>query len=117
VRLESTSEFIEKGMPGKIFLIASSGMIKDNVLDTDIRNPNAMFILNAIDYLNGRKKIASMRSKEQRFNPLNDTGSGVRAFIKTFTIAGLPLLVICFGLFVWLNRHTRKKRIKMMFLK
>lgn len=115
--IESTSEFIEKGMPGKIFLIASSGMIKDNVLDTDFRNPNAMFILNTIDYLNGREKIATMRSKEQRFNPLNDTGSGVRTFIKTFTIAGLPVLIICFGLLVWLSRHTRKKRIKMMFLK
>jgi len=115
--IKSTTEVIEKGMPGKIFLIASSGMIKDNVLDTDIRNPNTIFILNTIDYLNGREKIAAMRSKEQRFNPLNDTGPGVRAFIKTFTIAGLPVLVICFGLFVWLNRHTRKKRIKMMFLK
>ena len=115
--IESTSEFIEKGMPGKIFLVASSEMIKDNVLDTDFKNPNAMFILNAIDYLNGREKIATMRSKEQRFNPLNETGSGVRAFIKTFAIAGLPVLVICFGLLVWFNRHTRKKRIKMMFLK
>jgi len=58
-----------------------------------------------------------MRSKEQRFNPLMETKGGSRAFVKAFNIAGLPLLVILFGLGVWLHRHARKKRIQMMFEK
>jgi hypothetical protein len=56
-----------------------------------------------------------MRSKEQRFNPLDDTGAGIKTFVKSFNIAGLPVLVVVFGLLVWFGRHSRKKRIQLMF--
>jgi ABC-2 type transport system permease protein len=65
-------------------------MIKDNLMDEGGRAPNAMFVLNLLDYLNGREEIALMRSKEQRFNPLMETGGGTRTFVKAFNIAGLP---------------------------
>ena len=84
-------------------------------VDEEGRGPNAMFILNVVDYLNGREDIALMRSKEQRFNPLNETKGGTRTVLKTFSIAGLPLLVILFGLGVWFRRHSRKRRIQRMF--
>jgi ABC-2 type transport system permease protein len=58
-----------------------------------------------------------MRSKEQRFNPLEDTQGGTKTFLKSFNIAGLPVLVVLFGLLVWFRRHTRKKQIQMMFQK
>lgn len=106
-----------KGRPGKIFLIASSEMLKDNMLDKEGRTPNAMFVLNTLDYLNDREGIALMRSKEQRFNPLTETGGGTRTFVKAFNIGGLPFLVILFGLGVWLRRHSRKRHIAMMFRK
>jgi ABC-type uncharacterized transport system involved in gliding motility auxiliary subunit len=109
--------FLAKGQPGKIFLLASSEMIKDNVMDQEGRNPNDMFIMNIIDYLNGREDIAVMRSKAQRFNPLNETQAATKTFVKTFNVAGLPVLVILFGLGVWLRRHSRKKRIQAMFQK
>ena len=116
-RIERKGEILPKGKPGKIFLIASSEMIRDNLMDEEGRTPNAMFIVNVLDYLNGREEIAVMRSKEQRLNPLMETKGGSRAFVKAFNIAGLPLLVILFGLGVWLHRHARKKRIQMMFEK
>jgi hypothetical protein len=56
-----------------------------------------------------------MRSKEQRFNPLEDTGAGTKTFVKTFNIVALPILVNLFGLLVWFRRHSRKKHIQMMF--
>jgi hypothetical protein len=87
------------------------------MLDQDGRTPNAMFVLNTLDYLNDREEIALMRSKEQRFNPLRETGGGTRTFVKAFNIAGLPALVILFGLGVWFRRHSRKRRIQMMFEK
>lgn len=114
-KIERKGEILAKGRPGKIFVIATSEMLKDNMLDEEGRTPNAMFIMNVLDYLNGREDIALMRSKEQRFNPLRETSGGVRTFVKAFTIAGVPLLVILFGLCVWVRRHSRKKRIQMMF--
>jgi ABC-type uncharacterized transport system involved in gliding motility auxiliary subunit len=114
-KIERKGEFLSKGRPGKIFVIASSDMVKDNLIDEDGRNPNAVFVLNVVDYLNGREDIALMRSKEQRFNPLMETKGGTRTFLKAFSIAGLPILVILFGLGVWFRRHSRKKSIQMMF--
>jgi ABC-2 type transport system permease protein len=114
-KIERRGEVIPKGKPGKIFVIATSEILKDHMLDEEGRTPNAMFIMNLLDYLNGREDIALMRSKEQRFNPLRETKGETRTFVKAFSIAGLPLLVILFGLGVWFRRHSRKKNLQMMF--
>ena len=86
-------------------------------MDGGGRGPNATFILNTVDYLNGREDIAVMRAKVQQFNPLADTQGGTKAFVKALNIAGLPVAVIIFGLGVWFRRHSRKKHIQMMFHK
>jgi ABC-type uncharacterized transport system involved in gliding motility auxiliary subunit len=57
-----------------------------------------------------------MRSKQQSLNPLHKLGAQVKTFVKTANIAGLPVLVVIFGLLVWLWRQRRKKRIQMMFM-
>ena len=116
-KIESRNKTISMGKPAKIFLMKSSEMLKDNVLDADGNSPNDMFILNTIDALNHRVDIAAMRSKVLSFNPLNDTGSLTKTFVKTFNIAGLPVLLVFLGLIVWLRRHSRKKHIQMMFQK
>jgi ABC-type uncharacterized transport system involved in gliding motility auxiliary subunit len=113
--IESAGDFVAKGKPGKIFLIASSEMLKDNVIDPEGRSANAVFILNVLDALNNREDIAVMRNKKQSFNPLNDISGGTRTFVKTFNIAGLPVLVVIFGIFTWFRRTSRKKRIQEMF--
>ncbi len=114
-RIERKGQFLPQGQPGKIFVMASADMLKNNVLDAGGRGSNSTLIMNIIDYLNGREDIAVMRGKEQRFNPLEDTRPGIKTFVKTFNIAGLPVLVIIFGLGVWFRRHSRKKYIQMMF--
>jgi ABC-type uncharacterized transport system involved in gliding motility auxiliary subunit len=116
-RIERKGQFQPRGQPGKIFVMASADMMKNNVLDATGRGANSTLIMNILDYLNGREGIAVMRGKEQRFNPLEDTQPGVRTFVKAFNIAGLPVLVIIFGLGVWFRRHSRKKHIQMMFSK
>jgi hypothetical protein len=116
-QIEGEGEFLSKGKGGRIFLIASSEVLKDNMMDASGRSPNATFILNLLDYLNDREDVAVMRSKVQRFNPLLDTGSGAKTFVKSFNIVGLPVLVVFFGLGVWFRRHSRKRRIQMMFEK
>ncbi len=116
-QIKGRGGFISKGKPAKIFLMASSEMLKDTVLDPEGNSPNDMFVLNAIDALNHRQNIAIMRSKILRFNPLHDTGAITKTFVKSFNIAGLPVLVVFLGLIIWFGRHSRKKRIQMMFQK
>ncbi len=116
-KIEGESAFLEKGKPAKIFVISSSELLKDSMLDEEGKSPNAMLVLNVLDYLNDRGDIAAMRSKEQGFNPLYETDSVVKTFVKTFNIAVLPLFAVLFGIFILMRRHSRKKRIQMMFQK
>jgi len=115
VPVQQEGALIERGRPGKIFIIATSEVLKDQLLDKKGRSSNAMFLLNTLDYLNGRENVALLRSKELRFNPLEKVGARTRAFVKTFNIAGLPVLVVLFGIGVWLWRHARRRRIQTMF--
>ena len=73
--------------------------------------------MNVVDYLNNREDYAVMRSKSQQFNPLRDVSPGVKTFIKTANIAGLPVLVILAGLIVWFRRASRMRMIEQMFRK
>ena len=114
-QIERQGQFVAKGRPGRIFVMASSEMLRNVVIDETGRGPNAVFALNVIDFLNGREGIAVMRAKEQKLNPLNDTSPNAKMAIKMFTIAGLPLLTAVFGLFVWLRRSARKRAIQRMF--
>jgi len=108
---------VSKGKPGKVFVIGTSELLKNNMLDEKGESPNATFMLNLLDDLNGRDDYARMRSKTQQFNPLRESGPGVRAFVKTFNIAGLPVLVALFGILVWMRRAARKRAIQTMFSK
>jgi len=116
-KIKTQKALIETGKPGKIFIAGSSALLKDNLLDPDGASPNAAFVLNIMDTLNNRDDIAAMRSKTQQFNPLEDTEALTKTFIKFFNIAGLPVLVVLFGLFVLWRRRSRRKRIRMMFQK
>jgi ABC-type uncharacterized transport system involved in gliding motility auxiliary subunit len=115
--VESRGAFLAKGKAGKIFIMASSQMLTDNVIDAQGRGANSLFTFNVIDALNGRDDIAVMRSKVQQFNPLSSTTAGTKTVVKTFNIVGLPVLVMLFGIGVWFKRSRRKKRIQEMFQK
>lgn len=116
-KIEVENSVISKSKPGKIFVMACSSMLQDNMLDPEGRSTNATFILNVIDHLNDQDDIASMRSKNQTLNPLAETSPFGRAVIKVFNIAGLPVLVILFGFGVWARRSSRKRTIKILFQK
>jgi len=121
-KIENTKVKVEKGIlakgkPGKIFLIGTSEILRDNALDEEGNSPNAVFLLNTIDYLNNQEEIAVMRGKIQRFNPLKDTKPFTRYFVKWANTIGLPILFIVVGILIWIRRANRKKRIQMMFNK
>jgi ABC-type uncharacterized transport system involved in gliding motility auxiliary subunit len=113
--IDSSGTFIETSPPSKILVIASSDILSDQLLDEGGQGINSTFLLNTIDALNDREAIAEMRSKQQAFNPLKETGSATKMLIKTANIVGLPILVVLVGCVVWMRRHGRKKRIQMRF--
>ncbi len=114
-RIEPEKAFLARGKPARIFVMASSDMLKDNVLDPEGKTENAVFIMNLLDYLNNREEIAVLRGKEARFNPLRETSGFTKTAIKSVMVIGLPVLVIFFGLGIWFRRTQRKKRIQEMF--
>ncbi|MCF8109669.1 MAG: GldG family protein, partial [Desulfohalobiaceae bacterium] len=103
------------GKPAKISLIGSSDLLSDSVVDQQGSSVNAVFLMNLLDELNGRTEMARLRSKVQQFNPIQETSSRTKMWIKTLTIAGLPCLVLLVGLLVWAARIRRKNHIRMLF--
>ena len=114
-RVKDSVGVLAKGNPGRILLIGSGDILKDNVLDDQGRSPNSVFLLNSFDYLNNREEIAVMRSKNQRFNPLRDTKAAIRTLVKIFNIAGVPILFILFGFYIWVRRKAKKRMIQNLF--
>ncbi len=113
--LVAENRLIESSKPAKLFIMASSQMLQDNMLDPEGRSTNATFLLNIIDYLNGEEKIAQMRSKQQTLNPIVQTTPFTKGFIKSFNIMALPALVVVFGFGVLIKRNRRKKTIATRF--
>lgn len=107
--------FKAQSPPARIFVIASSAMLTDQVVDPSGQGPNAMFVHNMIDALNNRENVATMRSKAQQYNPIKETRAATKMLIKSANMVGLPILVVLAGLLVWLRRHARKRKIEQMF--
>ena len=108
-------DVIKKGKPGKIALIASSEMLRDNVLDAQGETINALFTMNLLDALNNREEMAVLRGKRQQLIPLDPTSGATKTVVKAVNIVGLPMLVVLFGIVVWSRRAARKKKIQELF--
>jgi hypothetical protein len=115
--VEASGQVIARGKPARIFVMGSSQMLYDHMLDTEGRSSNAVFIMNLLDTLNNRDPIAQLRSKRQIYNPVFEVAAPVRSVIKWGNIAGLPVLVVIFGCMVWLRRLSRKRQIRLLFTK
>jgi ABC-type uncharacterized transport system involved in gliding motility auxiliary subunit len=113
--IETQGAMTAKGQPGKIFVLGSTEMLTDAVVDEEGRSPNALFLLNSLDYLNDREEMAVLRGKKQRFMPLTPTSPFARMAVKTANIIGVPVLVAIGGLIVWAFRRNRQRRIQAIF--
>ncbi len=113
--LVAQNRIIESSKPVKLFVLGCSQMLADNMLDPGGRSTNATFLLNVIDHLNDEDQIAVMRSKQQTLNPLAPITPFTRGIVKTVNIVVLPILVVLFGLGVFMARKARKNKISKMF--
>ena len=113
--IESENAKLDSTNKAKLIVYGTSAIIKNSFIDRDGMGPNAILMLNSVDYLTGKIEFAKMRSKAQFYNPLKETTPAKRNFIKWFNIAGLPILVALFGLIVWFMRKRKMDRIKEIF--
>lgn len=112
----SSTRMIEKAVkPSQLVVIGTSEITGPNVVDNEGKSPNAIFLHNIVDYLNGNVDVPEMRSKGLEFNPLEKSASGTKLTLKIINIAGLPALVILLGFFMWRMRMTVRKRVQAEF--
>ena len=114
--LEVTQNFIPEGK-GRIFVLGTSAILGSGFIDSRARNGNSLFILNLIDFMNGRDDRALMRSKGKRIRPLMEITAPARTIIKTIAVAGLPAIIVVIGILVWLFNSARKRRIYFLYNK
>ena len=115
IAISGRETFIPETNAGKVFVIGTSAVLTDNILDQTGMSPNSVFVYNILDKLNDRDDFAEMRSKGQTFNPLRETTPAERSFIKGFTVVGIPIITVLSGLIAWLIWRSRKKKIEMLF--
>lgn len=110
-----SESFIAKGKPGKIFILTSADTLGDNILDEEAQKPNAIMMLNVLDYMNGQPEMAEMRSKTQAFTLLDTSTAQAKTLAKYLNIAAVPVIVIICGLFAWVVRKQRQRSIRARF--
>lgn len=115
IKAEPGKDFIAKRSHGKIFVMGTSKMLENNLIDREGQSPNSIFVMNVIDSLNDLESIAVMRAKKKGYNPISKTDYLTKSFFKGLNIVGLPILIVIFGGVVWLKRSGRKRAIKKEF--
>jgi ABC-2 type transport system permease protein len=73
---------------------------------------NAIFFLNMIDWLTLGDKLINIRSRGIVERPLKETTDKEKATIKNLNIYGVSFLVILFGIFKYLMRKSKKRRLQ-----
>lgn len=113
----STTEFLRKSaQKGKIFIAATSTITTPQLIDENGTQPIAIFVRNAIDYLNGAADLCTMRTKGlSSLNTLNARNGAAVALAKLFNQYVLVLLVAIVGLIAWSKRVAHKKAIRAKF--
>lgn len=109
--LETSNHLSSSIREGKIFIANSSYITTRNVINESANTPVAMFILNAVDYLNGNEDLCTMRTKNLSANTLTITSSFAAMFWRYFCEFGLAVLVAIAGFIVWRLRTKRRHAI------
>lgn len=101
--------------PARIIVAGTSELANAQLFDKSARYPNALFVMNMIDYLAGNEDVPLMRSKGLPFNPLDETSDTLKTILKVINVGGVPVLVILIGFLIWRRREARKQRLKEQF--
>ena len=98
-------------LPARVIVTGTSAITGPAVIDREGREPVAIFVRNAIDYLAGNGDLIAMRTKGLALNQLDRTTKSSRTVARTVNLYGLPVIVVLLGLLAWQLREFRRKRI------
>ncbi len=111
---ESDSHLSKSIQSGKIMVFATSG-ITGPILSQQISQTTALLLENAIDYMNGKSDLCTMRTKGLSLNTLKTNKGFLANAVKYFNEIGLALICALTGLFVYILRSRRKRRIMLRY--
>ncbi len=113
--LTASSHVARSTQAGKLFVAATSYITSPQLLQAGSTEPVALFLENALDYLNGRGDLCAMRTKGLSADGLLVTKGPIVSAVKYFNIVGLALIVAVVGLLVLLVRRQRREEIRMRY--
>lgn len=112
--LSVSSHLQESIQSGKIFVVGSSKLTRPQLIASEDQ-PVAMFVRNAVDYLNGEEDLCTMRTKGLALNTLSVKSMALANTAKYFNIYGLVIIVAVIGLIIWQRRNSRHRAIRMTY--
>ena len=111
-KIETNAHLKSGVQSGKIIVFSSSNITTPQVIDGNTSgNPIAMFLLNAVDYLNGNEDFCTMRTKGLSLNTLTVKSAAFAKIMQYFNQFGLVVVVAVVGLVVLKKRSARRKQI------
>ncbi|MCM1321051.1 MAG: Gldg family protein [Bacteroides sp.] len=113
--VSASDHLAESLQPGKLFVAGTSGITTAQVIDETGSQPIALFIRNAVDYMNGMGDLCEMRTKGLSLNTLRRASNAAMNAAKAFNQYCLPLLAALAGLFVWRKRTARRRKIRLRY--
>ena len=106
-----TNHYPKSIQKGKIFVTGTSKITTPQVVDPEGKQPVALFLRNAIDYMNGEDELCTMRTKGLSLNTLSAKNGAAVNITRFFNEFGLVILVILAGITVLVKISSKKRRI------
>lgn len=109
------SHVLKSTQTGKIFVCSTSLVTSPQLIAKNSSEPIAMFMRNAVDYMNGNEDLCTMRSKDLGMNTLEVSSGPLTVFFKYFNEFGLAGIVLIILLIVLLARYNHRKNIRLQY--
>lgn len=109
--LKTTVHLAKGTQTGRIFAVNTAYAASNQLINEDGSEPIAMFIRNAVDYMNGNAELCSMRTKGLSLNTMQNTNGALALIIRYFNQFGLAILAAAAGFIMWRIRSIRRRKI------
>ncbi|MBR1911791.1 MAG: Gldg family protein [Treponema sp.] len=113
--MTTVSHLSKSVQKGKLFVAATSYITGPQMLQENSTVPIALFLQNAVDYMNGNGELCEMRTKGLSLNALKETRGAMVTFAKYMNSVGLAVIVALIGLFVAVSRSKHRMRIRLCY--
>lgn len=98
--------FVREGKHTRLIIVGTSTVFWDELL----RDANLVFALNALDWLAHEEDLIALRSRGVHVRLLPAVSEAEKRFWKGLWIAGMPMLVLGFGLMRWHRLRKKQER-------